>query len=162
MIFLGRARFLNMTKTSEKRLITHANKSPCKRQKASASGVWTALRCFVQNFVSWGLKSDIPTCYVVKGSKYTCPYEQELRGGLMRRKSECSLVWELAACLGISLLFSSAANAARGTEIKLPPLRVEVGAKAPDFAIPDANGKIVRLSSFRGRNVLVDFYRGYW
>jgi peroxiredoxin len=53
-------------------------------------------------------------------------------------------------------------NAAPGTEIKLPPLRVQVGEKAPDFALPAAGGKPVRLSDFSGRNVLIDFYRGYW
>lgn len=80
----------------------------------------------------------------------------------MRQKNECRLGWGVAALLGISVLFPLAANAAPGTEIKLPPLRVQVGAKAPDFSLPDADGKTVRLSDFSGRNVLIDFYRGYW
>ena len=54
------------------------------------------------------------------------------------------------------------ANSSSGREIKLPPLRVKVGEKAPDFALPSAAGKTVRLSDFSGRNVLIDFYRGYW
>jgi len=78
------------------------------------------------------------------------------------RQKKCRLGWGVAVLLGISVLFPLAANGAPGTEIKLPSLRVQVGAKAPDFSLPDADGKTVRLSDFSGRNVLIDFYRGYW
>jgi peroxiredoxin len=37
-----------------------------------------------------------------------------------------------------------------------------VGTKAPDFALPDANGNIVRLSDFEGKNVLLVFYPLDW
>lgn len=80
----------------------------------------------------------------------------------MHRHNERCLAWGLAAFLGISLFLTWFANAARGTEIKLPPLQVQVGEKAPDFALPDAGGKTVRLSDFSGHKVLIDFYRGYW
>ena len=39
---------------------------------------------------------------------------------------------------------------------------LEVGAKAPDFSLPDANGNLVRLSHFRGRNVVLVFYPLDW
>jgi hypothetical protein len=42
------------------------------------------------------------------------------------------------------------------------PLHVQVGEKAPDFALPSATGGTVRLSQFAGHNVLLDFYEGYW
>ena len=42
------------------------------------------------------------------------------------------------------------------------PLKIEVSEKAPDFALPSADGKTVRLSDYAGHNVLIDFYRGYW
>lgn len=42
------------------------------------------------------------------------------------------------------------------------PLKIKVGEKAPDFALPSADGKTIRLSDFAGHNVLIDFYRGYW
>jgi cytochrome oxidase Cu insertion factor (SCO1/SenC/PrrC family) len=80
----------------------------------------------------------------------------------MRVESLCIVVWGLAAAFGLSVFLPSTANQSLGKEIKLPPLRVQVGAKAPDFALPDADGKTVRLSDFSGRNVLIDFYRGYW
>jgi peroxiredoxin len=37
-----------------------------------------------------------------------------------------------------------------------------VGIQAPDFSLPDAYGKIVRLSDFRGKNVLLVFYPLDW
>jgi len=33
-----------------------------------------------------------------------------------------------------------------------------IGGKAPDFALPDENGKIQRLSDYRGRTVVIMFY----
>jgi len=37
-----------------------------------------------------------------------------------------------------------------------------VGTQAPDFSLPDANGKLVRLSDFRGKNVVLVFYPLDW
>jgi len=37
-----------------------------------------------------------------------------------------------------------------------------VGAVAPDFALPNQRGEEVRLSSFRGRSLVLLFYRGFW
>lgn len=36
--------------------------------------------------------------------------------------------------------------------------RLQPGASAPDFTLPDASGQPVSLSSYRGRNVIVYFY----
>ena len=33
---------------------------------------------------------------------------------------------------------------------------------APDFTLPDAQGKAFKLSSQRGHKVVLYFYRGYW
>jgi hypothetical protein len=42
------------------------------------------------------------------------------------------------------------------------PLHVQVGEKAPDFALPSADGGTVSLSQYAGHNVLLNFYEGYW
>jgi cytochrome oxidase Cu insertion factor (SCO1/SenC/PrrC family) len=48
---------------------------------------------------------------------------------------------------------------------KLPPptTTLRVGGPAPDFTLPDAAGRPVTLSSYRGQKaVVVVFYRGSW
>src|SRR5919109_3728385 len=37
-----------------------------------------------------------------------------------------------------------------------------VGTQAPDFSLPDANGNILSLSDYRGRNVVLVFYPLDW
>ena len=37
-------------------------------------------------------------------------------------------------------------------------LAVEVGDKAPDFELPSTRGGKLKLSSLRGKNVLINFY----
>jgi len=39
---------------------------------------------------------------------------------------------------------------------------LSVGQLAPDFKLPDQNGKPVTLSAARGHKVVLVFYRGYW
>lgn len=38
---------------------------------------------------------------------------------------------------------------------------IQVGAVAPDFTLPDTNGRAVSLSSFRGKYVLIDFWASW-
>jgi hypothetical protein len=40
--------------------------------------------------------------------------------------------------------------------------RVPVGSTAPDFELPSPSGGKVKLSSLRGKTVVLVFYRGYW
>ena len=35
-------------------------------------------------------------------------------------------------------------------------------ARAPDFSLMDQDGQLVSLADFRGRKVVLTFYRGYW
>jgi peroxiredoxin len=37
-----------------------------------------------------------------------------------------------------------------------------VGAPAPDFALRGQGGQTVRLEDFRGKPLLLVFYRGHW
>jgi peroxiredoxin len=39
--------------------------------------------------------------------------------------------------------------------------KIAINTPAPDFTLPDFTGRIVRLSDFRGRNVLLVFNRGF-
>ena len=39
---------------------------------------------------------------------------------------------------------------------------IEIGDKAPDFALKDQNGKMVRLSTFKGKKVLLSFRPLAW
>jgi thioredoxin-dependent peroxiredoxin len=38
------------------------------------------------------------------------------------------------------------------------PTQLSIGKTAPDFALPDENGKMVKLSGLRGKKVIVYFY----
>jgi AhpC/TSA family len=78
-----------------------------------------------------------------------------LRAGDSRKT--CLIV--LAALL---LLVSGTGRKAAAADQRLLPLKVHVGEKAPDFQLMAGNGKAVRLSQYKGHNVLIDFYRGYW
>jgi cytochrome oxidase Cu insertion factor (SCO1/SenC/PrrC family) len=47
----------------------------------------------------------------------------------------------------------------------LPPRdlnRIQVGQPAPDFTLEDAAGRPLTLSDFRGKYVILVFYRGHW
>ncbi len=47
----------------------------------------------------------------------------------------------------------------------LPPSdleRVQAGQPAPDFTLPKPGGESLTLSSLRGKNVVLVFYRGHW
>lgn len=37
-------------------------------------------------------------------------------------------------------------------------MALEVGKKAPEFALPDEAGNVVKLSDFKGKRVVVFFY----
>lgn len=65
----------------------------------------------------------------------------------------------------ILLLIFGLASAAKA-QIKEAPSRdrmnpVTVGEIAPDFTLPDLNGKNVTLSKI-GKPIILVFYRGYW
>jgi peroxiredoxin len=58
-----------------------------------------------------------------------------------------------AACL-LALTACSGSHTVRADSVKAPQERKT----APDFALKDINGKTVRLSDFRGKTVMIDFW----
>ena len=40
--------------------------------------------------------------------------------------------------------------------------RVMPGGMAPDFRLQDQDGKVHQLSQYRGKNVVLVMYRGFW
>ena len=48
---------------------------------------------------------------------------------------------------------------ALGVPVAMRAAGLNVGDKAPDFALPDQDGKVIKLSSYRGKkNVVLAFY----
>lgn len=43
-----------------------------------------------------------------------------------------------------------------------PQTASAAGKEAPEFSLPDQEGRDLRLSSLRGHRVVLIFYRGYW
>ena len=54
------------------------------------------------------------------------------------------------------------AGLALAQESPADPERVKVGAMPPAFELPSADGGKVSLSSLKGKDVVLVFYRGYW
>ena len=61
-------------------------------------------------------------------------------------KSTARLIFSLALAIAVVAAASSAARA------------LEVGDKAPDFELESSQGGKLKLSSLKGKNVLINFY----
>jgi hypothetical protein len=73
--------------------------------------------------------------------------------------------WLTVSALVVSVLLLGLASFVNFVVTRVPPSppAVVVGQPLPDFTLPDAAGRPVTLSSFRGqRPVVLVFYRGYW
>lgn len=84
------------------------------------------------------------------------------REAIMRDSNNLSRAAKLAGAAGIVAMGFVAIVAMAAKAPPYLPLNVHAGEKAPDFALPSASGDTVKLSQFAGRNVLLDFYEGYW
>ena len=75
-------------------------------------------------------------------------------------------------CGFILTLLCISTNAQSGQSPLAPPkvpaatasgTTLKIGAKAPDFALPNGDGKLVVLSDYTQRSpVVLIFYRGFW
>ena len=65
--------------------------------------------------------------------------------------------------LALNVLFAAAFAALLYVVSAVPETHgPAIGAAAPDFALADQRGQTVRLADFRGRPLLLVFYRGPW
>jgi peroxiredoxin len=85
------------------------------------------------------------------------PQRRAQRGGLSRREILMALGGAVVGLLVIALVW---ALSGQSGEAALPPLG-EVNKPAPDFALPGLDGQEVRLSDYRGKVVLINFW-GTW
>jgi cytochrome oxidase Cu insertion factor (SCO1/SenC/PrrC family) len=68
-----------------------------------------------------------------------------------------------ALVLSLVLLLGGATFNFVLARIPAAPSHLHVGARAPDFTLPDAGGRPVSLADYRGKKpVVLVFYRGYW
>ena len=78
-----------------------------------------------------------------------------------------------ALLLTLMIILAAAATPAQTPQSPLAPPKMptasrtdtglKVGDKAPDFALPNGDGKLVMLSEYTARSpVVLVFYRGFW
>jgi len=82
---------------------------------------------------------------------------------MMRRSSplerfRASAVAVVLACAWVGCGTEEVADAGAPTEAKASALAEERGDPAPDFTLPDLQGRSVTLSEHRGKTVVVDFW----
>jgi AhpC/TSA family len=73
--------------------------------------------------------------------------------------------WLTVSALVVSVLLLVMASFLNFVAWRVPTTRplVAVGQPVPDFTLPDAAGRPVTLSDYRGQKpVVLVFYRGYW
>ncbi len=69
----------------------------------------------------------------------------------------------MALLLFALILFQTALGPVDGADLSPYDLnRVLPGEVAPDFRLQDQDGKVHQLSQYRGKNVVLVMYRGYW
>lgn len=62
----------------------------------------------------------------------------------------------------LSALLVAALAMGQNQPLPKPQIPSAEGKQAPDFSLPDQDGRNLRLSSLRGYRVVLIFYRGYW
>ena len=73
--------------------------------------------------------------------------------------------WLTVSAFAVSVLLLGAASFFHFVATRIPggASALVVGQPAPDFTLPDAAGRPVRLADYRGQKaVVLVFYRGYW
>ena len=71
-------------------------------------------------------------------------------------------VRRLVLALGFSLALTAVPAIAQNYPLARPQTASAEGKPAPDFTLPDQDGKPFQLSKLRGQRVVLIFYRSYW
>ncbi|GAA0528719.1 TlpA disulfide reductase family protein [Chitinophaga japonensis] len=113
-----------------------------------------------QSFISHAEKTPYPANAVFALSMVNDPTklieQKQVINSIAQRFPDNSLVSSLSARISE---MEQQAGAGSGDEANMTA--VKVGDTAPDFTLPDPSGKMVKLSSFRGKYVLVDFWASW-
>jgi len=113
-----------------------------------------------QSFISYAEKTPYPANAVFALSMVNDPTklieQKQVINGIAQRFPDNSLVNSLSARIS-----EMEQQAGAGFEDEANMTAVKVGDTAPDFTLPDPSGKMVKLSSFRGKYVLVDFWASW-
>jgi len=84
----------------------------------------------------------------------------------VRRAPGRKIVALIVAAFGVALAVLFTVGLTIGTRVPTGANIPAVGAQAPNFTLPDSNGKPVALAQLLGapdsKGVLLIFYRGYW
>jgi hypothetical protein len=82
------------------------------------------------------------------------------------RRAQRKIVPSIVAFLTVALTAFFVLAASIGTRMPASPAAPAVGAKAPDFTLPDTNNRPVTLAQLLAapgsKGVILVFYRGYW
>ena len=83
----------------------------------------------------------------------------------MKRKYAFIIIGILVLIVGLALGFGSATllNRDKGTTSgEIHNAKLQVGDQAPEFELYDSTGRLIALSDFRGKNVVLAFYPAAW
>jgi cytochrome oxidase Cu insertion factor (SCO1/SenC/PrrC family) len=75
----------------------------------------------------------------------------------MKGKHAPVIIGILALIIGLALGFGAATMFSEGKNARL-----NVGDQAPEFELYDSTGRLIALSDFRGKNVVLAFYPAAW
>ncbi len=82
------------------------------------------------------------------------------------RRAQRKIIPSIVALLTVVLAVFFVFGASFGTRMPASPAAPAVGAKAPDFTLPDMNNRPVSLAQLLAapgsKGVILVFYRGYW